>query len=361
MKIGIQTYHAAYNVGAMLQAFATVAALKKLGHEAQLIDYYTPQLEHVNELSYFPDTPRRLMQYLNGRLNFPTIRRLRRFRKFRRIMPLTRRYRSFDELKNAPPECDLYLSGSDQIWNVATGFDPVYFLRYLPPGKRKASYGSSFGRESFSDEQLKLIGELLADYRSIGVRETSGAEIVRLACGREAAVVLDPTFLLSGPEWEKMADGAERCAGVPAGDYWYMSQLEFTEANRENVSTVKRRLAIPCVEYTPKIVNPRREVYSVHDAGPLEFMDLIRNARFVCTSSFHTMAFAIHFHKDFYVVRHSNGRNTRMQSLLEQLGLGDRLVDRVPGAWEPIDYSAVDERRRILVKKSYDYLSSISK
>ena len=115
------------------------------------------------------------------------------------------------------------------------------------------------------------------------------------------------------------------------------------------------------MEYTPKIVNPRREVRSVHDAGPLEFMDLIRNARFVCTSSFHTMAFAIHFHKDFYVVRHSNGRNTRMQSLLEQLGLGERLVDRVPESWEPIDYSAVDARRRILVEKSYDYLSSISK
>ena len=358
MKIGIQTYHAVYNVGAMLQALATALALKKLGHESQIIDYYPFPIEQANEIVLTRITARNVIHYANRHLNPFTIRRLERFRKFRNLMPLTRRYYSFDDLKNDPPLFDLHVSGSDQIWNITNKYDPVFFLTYLPTGKNKISYASSFGVDSFQDTKLNELNDLLKDYQSIAVREISGAEIIRRACGREAKVVLDPTFLLTPDEWSKIADQAEK-SSVPRNGYWYMSQLEMANPNnKSNIEKINKSLRIPCVEYTTKIFNPRRNVESVYDAGPLEFLDLVRGSKFVCTSSFHTMAFALHFHKDFYVIRHSNGRNCRMDSLLEQLGLQNRIVECIPEIITPIDYSAVDIKRQELVNQSFDYLVS---
>ena len=360
MKIGIQTYHAVYNVGAMLQALATALAWKKLGHESRIIDYYPLSIEQANEITLKKITPRNVIHCANRHLNPFAIRRLKRFRIFRNLMPLTRRYFSFDDLKKDPPLFDLYVSGSDQIWNITNQYDPVYFLTYLPTGKNKASYASSFGVDSFQDSKLIELNDLLKDYQLISVREISGAEIIRQACGREANVVLDPTFLLTPDEWNKIADQAEK-SSVPQNGYWYMSQLEMTNPNNDcNIETINNALGIPCVEYTTKIINNRRNVESVYDAGPLEFMDLVRGSQYVCTSSFHTMAFALHFHKDFYVIRHSNGRNCRMESLLEQLGLQDRIVERIPENLTPIDYSTVDIKRQELVNRSFDYLVSIT-
>lgn len=39
MRIGIITFHKSYNYGSVLQAFALVQFLTKLGHEAKVIDF----------------------------------------------------------------------------------------------------------------------------------------------------------------------------------------------------------------------------------------------------------------------------------------------------------------------------------
>ena len=38
-KVGIITYHSAYNYGSVLQAYATQVAVKKLGFDAEIINY----------------------------------------------------------------------------------------------------------------------------------------------------------------------------------------------------------------------------------------------------------------------------------------------------------------------------------
>ena len=358
MRVGIQTIHAAYNVGAMLQAYATAKAIGKLGHQPLLIDLYSRSEEQSNTLRFFPGSPKKMLHVLDGLLHPATRRRLNNFYRFRSKMPLSQRYYTYEELQKNPPECDIYLSGSDQIWNISQGVVPAFFLQYVPKEKSKVSYASSFGKDSFSKEDMRIIGKLLQDYRQIGVRESTGIQIVREACGKTATLNLDPTFLLSGTEWSQLADQADEHSRIMR-PYWYLAQLEYTQQNNQNIELLNRQMKIKGVEYSNKILNPRKGVDTLYDAGPFEMMNLIRNAEFILTSSFHTMAFAIHFRKPFFVVLHSNGRNSRMESLLNQLGISDRIGKSLPAHLEPIDYVAVEAKLSPILESSQKYLASI--
>ena len=57
-----------------------------------------------------------------------------------------RRYTSFQELKNDPPAYDVYVAGSDQIWNpfiyADKQFEPAFLLDFVREG-RKISYAPS--------------------------------------------------------------------------------------------------------------------------------------------------------------------------------------------------------------------------
>jgi len=63
----------------------------------------------------------------------------------------------------------------------------------------------------------------------------------------------------------------------------------------------------------------------INNAGPLEFIELIKNASYVCTNSFHGTAFSLIFNKPFLVAPHTT-RNTRIASLLEKLELTSQMV-----------------------------------
>ena len=52
-------------------------------------------------------------------------------------------YRSLRALRAFPLRCDLYLAGSDQLWNTKLTdgkLDPAYALDFGPEGTRRATY-----------------------------------------------------------------------------------------------------------------------------------------------------------------------------------------------------------------------------
>lgn len=68
-----------------------------------------------------------------------------------------------------------------------------------------------------------------------------------------------------------------------------------------------------------------------YNVGPSEFINLISNAQFVCTDSFHGTCFSILHHKNFYTFNRFNSANTqstntRIDSLLSMTGLEDRRI-----------------------------------
>lgn len=181
MKIKTITCHDVYNVGASLQACALVTYLRKLGHDAQIIDYKPDYLSNHYPLwglgnpAYDKPVIRELynLAKLPGRLKARNGKRKAEYDRFTaEFLPLTpRRYTSNDDLKQNPPEADVYFAGSDQIWNCffPNGKDPAFYLDFAPAGSVRASYAASFAMDDIPEE-WKLC---LFHFRTSGRPESS--------------------------------------------------------------------------------------------------------------------------------------------------------------------------------------------
>ena len=324
MKIKTITCHKVYNVGASLQAYALARYLSELGHEVEIIDYRPEYLSSYYRLNVV-NNPRfdrpivrqlYLLAKLPERLKARRSQRKKNFDEFeRKYFPLTKKcYRSNEELKKEPPFADVYFAGSDQIWNTLfqNGRDPAFYLEFAPKGSIRASYAASFATEDIIEEWKNPVKRWLDKLDYISVRESSGAEIVKKLDIEKVKQVMDPVFLLDKSIWEELAKGRE--AEAP-----YLLVYDFDRNSEIN-------------EYAKKIAEERNlKIYSIFnnseadccctEAGPLEFLGLVRGAEYVISNSFHATAFAIIFEKPFAVFERKEKINTRLKDLIELLGL----------------------------------------
>jgi len=323
MKIGIYTLHANYNYGALLQAYAMQKVLERAGHQAELVNLSPLTAEEENESKLFSWRFKSILTSLYSRGSFKVQKKHARFRKFHSQMNLSKRYYSLDEIYKNPPEYDIHLVGSDQVWNLERGFPKksLYFLDFLKSEKIKVSYAASFGTQAIDEKCYEPLKKALMTFNAISVREKDGVNIIKNAAGLVAEQVLDPTFLLDAREWESLI------APKPLikGKYIFCYGFDNSEKSQAMVAAIRERLRFPVVIASVSVFPPRkikRDKF-IQDAGPIEFLDLVRNAAFVCTGSYHGVAFAIHFRKSFFAAIHPT-RNSRMESLLKKLGLEHR-------------------------------------
>lgn len=324
MKIKTITCHKVYNVGASLQAYALVRYLSDLGHEVEIIDYRPEYLSRHYRMDVV-NNPRfnrpivkqlYLIAKLPGRLKARKSQRKKNFDEFeKQYLPLTKRcYSSNEELKENPPFADVYLTGSDQIWNTLfqNGRDPAFYLEFAPNGSIRASYAASFATEDIIEEWKKPVKKWLNKLDYISVRESSGVEIVKKLDIENVKQVMDPVFLLDRNIWEELAIGEK-----PQSPYLLVYDFDKNPAINE---------------YAKKIAEERNlKIYSMFhntiadccytEAGPLEFLRLVCGAEYIISNSFHATAFAIIFEKPFAVFEREEKINTRLQDLLSLLNL----------------------------------------
>ena len=207
MIIRIITIHFGTNYGSALQSYALCFYLNRLGHDAKIIDYIPERYGLWRGLlerhgKYYP----KIIIFLYYLMILPKrSQNRRRFECFlQKYVPLTKKYKTRDSLINNPPKADLYISGSDQIWNYDYNMesDFSYFLDFAPIDKPLVSYAASFGKSELSTEETKKFEVLLKRYSLLSVREKSGLNCLR-QCNYFGVNVLDPTFLLGMHEWEK--------------------------------------------------------------------------------------------------------------------------------------------------------------
>ena len=148
--ISILTIHFGTNHGSALQTFALSKFLKKNAFETKVIDYIPKR--YGLWTSYYNSKKREHSLWLLL-LYFPIFafkilpNRLR-FEKFlKAYVPLTKRYTNQSELKENPPKSDIYIAGSDQIWNDDYNGEQEfsYYLDFVKNG-RKIAYAASFGK-----------------------------------------------------------------------------------------------------------------------------------------------------------------------------------------------------------------------
>ncbi len=362
MKVKTITCHDVYNAGASLQAYALVTYLHLCGHEAEIIDYKPKYLCHYrlwggNEAYRKP----LLWQAYNlaklpGRVKGRMSKKKKAFDRFTETyLSLTeKRYASNEELKSDPPPADVYLAGSDQIWNplFPNGRDPAFYLDFAPAGSVRASYAASFATDSLPEEWKSPMAGWLGGLQARSVRELSGVRILEELGFPGAVQVLDPVFLLDAAHWDGMT--------VPMDvEEPYLLVYDF-DRNPDVAAfvqgTAKKRgwriySVFPCA-YCDRCFPA---------AGPQQFLTLVRHAAFVVSNSFHATAFSLLFRKQFVVFDRSEDINARMRDLLELFGLAGRRLSGEANCGTEIEYEAVFERLETYRRASEAYLENVLK
>lgn len=380
-KIGIATIVKVNNYGAELQAFATQRKLSLLGYDAELIDYRYYKIWNFKDSKMSAPL---IPMNIKGKVAYwfkyrlinaiaecvlPLLKksvknRMLRFELFhKKNSKFSRLYASMDDLYLNPPQYDVYMTGSDQVWNPAasSSIEP-YFLTFAPANKKKISYASSFGVNSVDERIMKKMGEWLCDYTNIAVRENSGIGLAKELSGKDASWVIDPTLLLTKEEWLTVAV-----------DYPHMPQhyvLIYDLAESVAIDKLALKIAkernIPVYRICKRAYGMKKKagVINILDAGPAEFLSLIANAEYVVANSFHGTAFSVNFRTPFFTVLSSQKKNnSRIESLLELVKLKNRIffdneIIESIDTTSPIDFEIVHDLLEIQKLESELYLKN---
>lgn len=359
MKIRTITCHDVYNLGASLQAYALQTYLESIGNEVQIIDYKPFYLSGHYQLwgniNPIFDKPLLKQLYLIAKLpeRLLSLKRKTIFDDFtKNYLKLTRRYHNNDELKQDPPQADIYIAGSDQIWNTLypNGKDPAFYLDFAPKGKRRISYAASFATKEIQKDCHDFISQMLQGLDAISVRERTSLSLLERLGIKDGVAVCDPVFLLTKEQWEK---------SIPATNnkdkYLVVYDFEHSPEIRDIATTLALRN-----KWKIYNIGPFKESYAhknLVNIGPLEFVSFIAHSHFVITNSFHATAFSLIFNREMCVVNRKEGINERMASLLNDFRLKERLVaDFTDTLMQPIDWAPVNQQIKVLAKASIDFL-----
>ncbi len=364
MKIGILTFHCAYNYGAVMQCYALQQSLESMGHDVEVIDYRPGYL--VEPYKIFDCkrlSGRTPMEYIrNTVLEFLKIgKRLKRAYTFGGFIDKELNLSSEKGYLSISDKYDAYIIGSDQVWNVGlTGGAPdkAYFADFpFPKGKKiYISYAASMGGYKIdADDYGRYIKDSLERFDFISVREEGMINQLKpLIPQKKIDTVLDPTLMADNGIWDDIIKKPELKKKYVLV-YKFISDRKVMDIARNIASQIGGTV----VEISHKFnMGFGNEHYSC--ASPQEFLGWFKYADYVITTSFHGTAFSLIFQKPFYCIRYNNPNDYRTESLLEKLGLGDRMIDvkdspQISG----IDYSMVSPILNGMKKQSKDFLLNL--
>ena len=362
MKIGILTYHRAENYGALLQSYALMTYFKRMGYEVSFVDYWPKYHEE-----YFKLFPLQQLKHWKvvSKLKFlvklsvwyiPRIIRKKRMQRFMRERLNVTKDILYRETDRTEP-FDIVVYGSDQIWRkqnlCGVGFDSWYFGANNVLAKKKIVYAGSMGTIDTTTCDDEYVKQMLSNFSCISVREND-LQIYLKNMEISAPLMIDPVFLLSQEQWRKV----ECKKGKSEEKYIFFYNLLNTSESRcfaERLSK-KKKLPIKEVNKTMSFRNiGKRYIFT---ASVEKFLQLIDEAEFVVSNSFHGVAMSIIFEKQFFAVGMGNRAN-RVNSLLNNLGIGDRYVDENFQLYSrEIDYEQVGIKLRSLKLSSEKYLTN---
>lgn len=365
MTIGILTYHSGFNYGACLQAFALHMTLKKMGYENEVINFETEAFVASREM--FSRKPRRLKEIIKNVSRLPYWKSLHvRERMFNNytfdVLNSTLRYRTETEVIRHAEDYKCIICGSDQIWNLTHVKDdpaitPLFFLNF-PKKQRRVAFSASFASfTKIAHLHEDVFMPWIKEFDAISIREQDGYDYLK-SKGIDCTLTLDPTVLLDKEDYEPI------CAPRQIeGKYVLMFGWNTNKDLIEVAKKVSKELGLPVYNIVPP---PRAMFCGIPrklDVGPCEFLSMIKHAEFVVTNSFHGTAFSTTFERP-YVSVVTGKADTRMESLLTQLGLADHLVtkDKVDvQRMLATDYSTVRKKKAALRQTSFDFLKNALK
>lgn len=344
-RIGIVTIHNSPNYGASLQAFALYKFIEQSHYSCEIIDLLRPyHAEYISSKKYKPyfqchrkPLKNRFKAFVKKIFHIKSPSELfalhhekeialrqSRFEDFNAQIKLTHKYFSIDDLYQNPPEYDIYISGSDQIWNPAQPYCLApYFLSFVKNKGKKIAYASSIGLSKIPSAVEGDFKCWLSDYDKIMVREIEAKTIIEPLIHKNVSVVLDPTYLLGSAYWQSVA----RKPAIQT-KYIFCFTLNYNELllNYSYQIATDKGLMLVTLGHSAKDTQSTKFI-SILDAGPLEWLGLIQHAELVLTDSFHGTVFSTLLAKNFATyIAGTSARGSRITHLLSLLGLSSHLL-----------------------------------
>lgn len=336
MKTLTITLHDTDNCGSSLQAFALQHFLITHGIDNEIIDYVPSYTQ--NNGSPFKTFIRNIIfrkSYLQRRKKFQNF--------INKNLKLTKRkYKTYQELKNNPPQADIYITGSDQLWNnsYACGNDPAFYLGFVnKENTKKISYAVSIGKGNVNKNDLKLVKEYGNVFKWISLREKINVGDVEKVINKVPVVhVCDPVLLNDAKEYDKIKkfriieDKYILVYVAQAINKLELNRIVKEIANKDGLKIVfigTYRSKCDCD-------------FHIKDMDPGDFLSLIYNAEYVISNSFHATMFSLIYNKQFIAILPKENGN-RISEILELTNLEDHIF----GNFKEIPYIANTQYKKI--------------
>ena len=349
MNIGIVTFINTINYGALLQAYALQEKIRDLGENPEIIQYTNELIEKKEKNS----KPYRLGHIIKKVvMGKATERKIHEFELFEAKNIIKGRKLTSDiDNSDINRYYDMFITGSDQVWNMTiTHEDWIYFLSFVEDNRKKVSYAASFGNNEFPYDKREKAALLLKQFNAISVREQSGADFIKELTNIDATVVMDPTLLLTRKEC------ITKTKYIPSIEKYI---LVYFPHDKKRVFAFTKRLqkltGLPIV-YISISPRPQFGVKTIYDASPDEFLGWILNATYVVTGSFHGTAFSLNLEKQFFY--EPSGKGSRIDNLVNITGTVNRSIDSFQSLDNMIDYIAVSKKIDLVRNKSIEWLNS---
>lgn len=346
-KVGIVSCYFKHNYGSMLQAYATQKILDDMNIENETINidknidfsngkkkYYMGQVFNFQFIkSKLGMIKLKLDKKINKNLGKNISIRDKKYEEFRKTFRLTEPYKTYAELnEKAEKNYSSVIVGSDQLWLPVNVVADYYTLNWVPEDVNKISFSTSFGVSVIPEKYKESYKKFLNRINYLSTREVAGQKIIKDLTGRDATLVCDPTLLFNKVEWMSIQKEEPIIKGKYIFCYFLGKNIEhrkFAERLKEKTGykIVSLNHADEYVKYSDVFADE-----TPYDVGPAEFLNMIRNAEYVCTDSFHGTVFSLINNVKFFTFRRYSNKskvstNSRIDSLLGIVNLKERLIN----------------------------------
>ena len=369
-NIGLITYHSAYNFGSVLQAYATQNIIEQLNNKCEVINYRTNEQKRVYSIFKWDQGIKSIAKNI---LKIPSykkskVRELQYEDFIKKYLNCTDECTEPEDVYSLWNKYDVVVSGSDQIWNKRSNelkyVSWNYMMPYLLVGfkGKKVSYASS--PTTMTNEELEKIVSYIREFDSVSFREKKSADELKQNFAIESKTVLDPTFLLSKDEWATRL-GLRKNNEPPYVLYYCLNNHKTLEKNKKIVAKIAKRDNLKVKMIAPlSFLNVGNSVVDIiSDVGPIDFLNLIYNAKKVITDSYHGTILSVNFQKDIYSICSNHISDMRKVDILNRLDLSERIIYDLnlllTKKYETINYNSINQKIEKERTKSVQYLKDV--
>lgn len=335
-KIGIITFHASHNCGSFLQAYALQRFLIKNNFDVEVINYSNDGQQQLYKIVFKNNSIKNILKNI---VLLPRRKILKNtYKNYEKFihdnLKLSKaKFSMIKELKDYKFNYEIFICGSDQVWNVTIDdFDESYFLPFVSNCK-KIAYAPSFGAKKMSnylsEEEMRKYIEYLNDFSLLTIREENGKKWLKEILNIDVPVVLDPTLLLEREDYQKIEDSYDENI---SGKYIFYYSPSYKPEINKLVNKISKKYGLRVIAWNPrsyylKLMN-FSNFYLPKKQNPGVYLSLIRDAELVITTSFHGTIFSTIYQKKFWVIKNGEmyGDDDRVRTLINQLRIADRLI-----------------------------------